>query len=103
MKPRLFRIGRAVLAGYAGSLLLVAGCQNQILYQPRRGSEAGFIAAARQRDLQPWRDAQGRLIGWFRPNPRAAHRLVVFHGNAGCALDRSDSVRSRGRHSLSGR
>ena len=89
MRPILFRIGRAVLAGYAGSLLLVAGCQNQILYQPRRGSEARFIAAARQQNLQPWRDAQGRLIGWVRPNPRATHRLVVFHGNAGCALDRS--------------
>ena len=78
-----------MLAIYAGLLLLVAGCQNQLLYHPRLGSEAEFGAEARQRDLQPWRDAQGRLIGWFRPNPRAAHRLVVFHGNAGCALDRS--------------
>lgn len=89
MKARLYRLGRVVLAGYAGALLLVAGCQNQILYQPRRGSAAALIADARARGLEPWRNAEGRLIGWVRPNPRAAQRLVVFHGNAGCALDRS--------------
>jgi alpha-beta hydrolase superfamily lysophospholipase len=96
MKRLLFRIGRVVVAGYAGVLLLVAGCQNQLIYHPQRGAEAEFIAAARERGLQPWRDAKGRLIGWVRPNPRAAHRLVVFHGNAGCALDRGYCVEAFG-------
>lgn len=88
MKTILFRCGRTVLLTYAVLLLLAAGCQNRILYQPQRGSEAEFVAAAGRRNIQPWRDAQGRLIGWQRPNPRATNRLVVFHGNAGCALDR---------------
>lgn len=88
MKTILFRCGRTVLLTYAVLLLLAAGCQNRILYQPQRGPEAEFVAAAGRRNIQPWRDAQGRLIGWQRPNPRAANRLVVFHGNAGCALDR---------------
>lgn len=92
IRAACFRIGRVVLPAYAAALLFVAGCQNQILYQPRRGSEAGFIAEARRRGIGPWRDSQGRLIGWQRPNPRAANRLVVFHGNAGCALDRSHYV-----------
>lgn len=82
------RIGRVVLPAYAAALCLVAGCQNSLLYQPRCGSEEEFVGAARRRGLQRWRDAEGRLIGWQRPNPRAANRLVVFHGNAGCALDR---------------
>jgi len=77
-----------LLLAYIAVLLLVAGCQNRILYQPRRGAEENFIASARRKNIEPWRDAQGKLIGWHRPNPRAANRLVVFHGNAGCALDR---------------
>ena len=92
MKSLLFRLGRAVLLAYVVLLLLVAGCQNSILYHPQHGSEEDFIASARRRNIQPWRDAQGRLIGWHRPNPRAANRLVVFHGNAGCAIDRSHYI-----------
>lgn len=89
MKTLLFRLGRAVLLAYLVLLLLVAGCQNSLLYHPRRGSEEDFLAEARKRNIMPWRDGAGRFIGWHRPNPRAANRLVVFHGNAGCALDRA--------------
>jgi len=89
MKSLVFRLGRAALLTYLILLLLVAGCQNAILYHPERGTEENFIAAARRKNIQPWRDENGRLIGWQRPNPRAENRLVVFHGNAGCALDRS--------------
>jgi pimeloyl-ACP methyl ester carboxylesterase len=88
MRTFLLRLGRSLLLAYVVVLLLVAGCQNKILYQPQRGSEEDFVAAARKKNIQPWRDAQGRIIGWHRPNPRAANRLVVFHGNAGCALHR---------------
>jgi len=88
MKPPLFRLARVLLLAYVVLLLFVAGCQNRILYQPRRGPEEDFIASARRKNIEPWRDASGRLIGWYRPNPRAANRLIVFHGNAGSALDR---------------
>lgn len=88
MKSPLLRLARVLLLAYVVLLLLVAGCQNKILYQPQRGPEEDFVAAARKKNIQPWRDAQGRIIGWHRPNPRAANRLVVFHGNAGCALHR---------------
>jgi len=89
MKRLLFQFGRAVLLACVVLLLLVAGCQNSILYHPQRGTEEDFIGVARKKHIEPWHDAQGRLIGWHRPNARAANRLVVFHGNAGCALDRS--------------
>ncbi len=39
--------------------------------------------------FEPWRTAEGRLIGWVRGDPSpAARRVLVFHGNAGCAIDR---------------
>jgi pimeloyl-ACP methyl ester carboxylesterase len=83
---RLVRIGGLV---YLGFCLLVAGCQSKMLYFPTRHTEAEALALAAQSGLEPWRDAQGRLIGWKRPAPRAAARLLVFHGNAGSASDRS--------------
>ena len=89
MKTFLFRLGRVLLLAYLGLMLLVAGCQNSLLYFPKRGEEAAMIGEARLQKIQPWRDARGRLIGWHRPNPRAENRLAVFHGNAGRALDRS--------------
>ena len=89
MKTFLFRLGRVALLVYIGLLLLLAGCQNSLLYFPKRGEEDAMIRDAQRQKLQPWRDRQGQLIGWHRPNPRAANRLVVFHGNAGRALDRS--------------
>ncbi|MEQ1853906.1 MAG: alpha/beta fold hydrolase, partial [Chthoniobacteraceae bacterium] len=88
MRKTLLTLGRTLLVAYVVILLLVAGYQNRILYQPRRGPEDAFVAAAGRKGIQPWRDTQGRVIGWHRPNPRAANRIVVFHGNAGCALDR---------------
>ena len=89
MKTFLFRLGRVALLVYTGLLLLVAGCQSSLLYFPKRGEEEAMIGEARLQKIHPWRDANGRLIGWHGPNPRAANRLVVFHGNAGRALDRS--------------
>lgn len=89
-KPHSFllRLGRAVLLGYAATLVLVAGCQNRLIYFPARGPEEDFIARGARLGMKPWRDADGRLVGWHRPNPRAANRMVIFHGNAGSALDR---------------
>ena len=92
MKTFLLRLGRGALLAYIALILLVAGCQNSLLYFPKRGEEDAMIRDAQRQGIQPWRDAQGRLIGWHRPNPRAANRLVVFHGNAGLALDRSHYI-----------
>ena len=40
--------------------------------------------------LQEWRDQAGTLIGWIAPaHGTPGKRLLVFHGNAGCALDRT--------------
>ena len=84
----LLRLARVCVLVYVGLCLTVAGCQNKMLYFPTRHSESAALAHAAESGMEPWRDAQGKLIGWTRPAPRATARLLVFHGNAGCALDR---------------
>jgi uncharacterized protein len=88
LKRSLFRVARAVALVYAVVCLLVAGCQSKMLYFPTVLNEPAALAIAERDGLEPWRDAAGGIIGWKRVNPRAAARLLVFHGNGGCALDR---------------
>ena len=89
MKKLLLIIVRTIAITYAALVLLVAGCQNTLLYHPTRDTDAGVLAQAKQCGVEPWRDAKGSIIGWRKPNPRATARLVVFHGNAGYALHRT--------------
>lgn len=92
----VFRLARICLLVYVGLCLVVAGCQNKMLYFPTKLKEPDALARAADCGLEPWRDGQGKLIGWKRSAPRAAARLVVFHGNAGCAIDRSFYVEALG-------
>lgn len=63
--------------------------QRRLLYFPDPQPEGEAVGRARAQGLAPWRDGQGRLLGW-RPAGAApaAFRVLVFHGNAGSALDR---------------
>ena len=89
MKSLMLRLVRVCALVYIGVCLLVAGCQNQMLYFPTRHTEAAALERASHSRLEPWRDAHGKLIGWKRPASHASARLLVFHGNAGCASDRA--------------
>jgi len=78
------------------ALLLVGGStmfdalQRQLIYFPQRAPAAVLEQEAVRSGLQPWRDAAGALVGWRAPGSAAeGHRMVVFHGNAGQALDRT--------------
>jgi pimeloyl-ACP methyl ester carboxylesterase len=70
---------------------LVGIFQRRIMYFPFYGTETGMLAKAVELGCQPWRDAHGAVIGWksARNGPPAANRLVIFHGNAGYALMRT--------------
>ncbi len=89
VKRPFLRLARVCVLVYVGLCLLVAGCQNKMLYFPTKQTESAALARAADCALEPWRDAHGMLIGWKRPAPHATGRLVVFHGNAGSAIDRS--------------
>jgi pimeloyl-ACP methyl ester carboxylesterase len=87
--PRLVR-ALLLLAAAAGALLALAWLlQRRLLYFPDREDRATAEARARRLGLAPWIGARGELLGWRLRTPGARGRLVVFHGNAGSALDRT--------------
>ena len=75
---------------YGLLVLAVAVFQRRLIYFPRiippslaerAGAESGFA---------PWRNPAGQIVGWKLPArsvPTAS--VLITHGNAGCALDRS--------------
>ena len=89
LKRTLFRLIRICLLVYACLCMLIAGCQSKMLYFPTKKTEPEALADAAASDIEPWRDGKGKLIGWKRTSARTKGRLLVIHGNAGCALDRT--------------
>ena len=82
------------LATLAAALLLAVAllwlAQRRLLYFPERTDRASAEARARRLGLEPWLDGE-ELLGWRARHPAGAARgrLLVLHGNAGSALDRT--------------
>lgn len=69
---------------------MLTALQQKLIYFPTRANETGLLQQAAAMGLAPWRDEAGRLIGWRTEDADAVGpRLVVFHGNAGHALQRA--------------
>lgn len=91
---------RIALLAYGGLVVLMALGQRQYIYFPVRASEADLFGLAGRMNLAPWRDPEGRVIGWrtrraLLEPPK--YRVVIFHGNAGMALHRNYFVDGFGR------
>jgi len=94
---RLRRIVSLILSAYLLFVLAVVIFQRKLLFFPTRQAEPEIVAMAAQIGLEAWRDEAGTIIGWKRAgqsSKRAAHKLLVFHGNAGNAVFREDYLRS---------
>lgn len=86
--PTLWRLLALALGGYGLLCLLVVLLQRRLMYFPRRAIEAEALREAHGLGLGAWRDARGSLLGWRPPPSGQGLRVLVFHGNAGSALDR---------------
>ncbi len=82
------RLLALALGGYGLLCLLVVLAQRRLLYFPARATGPDALAAARGLGLEAWRDGRGALLGWRAPGAGKGLRVLVFHGNAGSALDR---------------
>ena len=96
MRKKLLRAAFRLAAIYAILLAVLFALQDRLIYFPRTDSEPRLMQEARAAGLEPWRDARGQLIGWRRPAPAASCRAVLFHGNAGCAIDRAPFAEALG-------
>jgi len=101
VKRILVSVLRVIAFSYIGIFVIFACFQRRLIYFPSRamGSEEKMARIAVPLGLEPWRDAQGIRIGWRQASPpgkQASHRLVLFHGNAGSAFDRSQYVKGFG-------
>ncbi len=78
--------------GYLAVCGLLFFRQRAMLYFPATTTLADQFAYAPGAGLEPWLDATGERIGWKR-EPRdgvvPVQRWIVFHGNAGLAVQRA--------------
>lgn len=64
--------------------------QRQLIYFPSKAQPDVLSGLASRMSLQAWHDSEGMAIGWKTAgSPSARYRMLVFHGNAGYALDRN--------------
>jgi pimeloyl-ACP methyl ester carboxylesterase len=72
-----------------GAFIMLTALQRHLIYFPNTAQAQALEKMAARSGLQPWRDSAGKTIGWRTPEgPGARYRMLVFHGNAGYALDR---------------
>lgn len=80
-----------LIGGYLVIVLLAAVFQRHLIYFPSRAPEEALLELARSTGCRPWRNEDGAIIGWRNSEPRkeARARILILHGNAGYALDRT--------------
>lgn len=84
----LWRIGRLLILALLGLSVLLALFQERLLHHPEKIELAVALRTAGELGLKPWPNAD-QPRGWqLDPVGKARGSLVLFHGNAGHALQR---------------
>ena len=62
-----------------------------LIYFQDRAPQENLLKLAESVDCRPWRNDGGEIIGWRNAESRkeARGRIVILHGNAGYALNRT--------------
>ncbi len=86
----LVSVIRVAAFAYIGLIILLAGCQRKLIYYPKTGDGEQLRSLATRLAFEPWEDGEGGPHGWRStlPEEEAEANVLVFHGNAGWALDR---------------
>ena len=93
---RLVRVLVVCLALYLAAGILVTIFQRQLLYHPTKIGTKILQVMAKSDGFEPWRNRTGEIIGWKSASPvvPAQGQVLIAHGNAGCAIDRSDYAKA---------
>jgi predicted alpha/beta hydrolase family esterase len=93
IRPFLILVAALLLAYLLAALLMYLG-QNRLLYHPERYSLAEAQRRAQGLGLRPWPPGTPLACAFtpLSPPDPARGTFLVFHGNAGTALDRVDYV-----------
>jgi pimeloyl-ACP methyl ester carboxylesterase len=77
---------------YSALVIFVFTSQRKLIYHPAQGSMEQMEKDAEAHGLKPWKTDRGDFMGWERlgKSRRKHDRLLIVHGNAGCAVDRAD-------------
>lgn len=92
-------LGRAIIAAaivWCALAAIVVLNQDAMIYFPTKLTPAAARDRAAACGLEPWPDPGGAAIGYRavadRGDPRPRASVLLFHGNAGCAIDRAGYV-----------
>lgn len=86
----LGRLVGGVAFGYAVLVLMVGCVQRKLIYHPPGLAPGEQDATVARAGLQAWTNGAGARIGWWRPGSgKASGVVLVVHGNAGAAAERS--------------
>lgn len=78
-----------VMLAYLAVVLVYALLQRSFIYYPQTQSLVAAQANVERLGGSAWQDGDGNWLGWRQAAPGATRRVLVMHGNAGQALDRS--------------
>ena len=91
---RLWPVARVAILVWLGLLAFLALTQRSMIYYPSKNNAAALEQEATTQGFQPWKNPQDETIGYQSladpRDPRTPVAMVIFHGNAGYALHRSD-------------
>jgi len=85
---RTLRLVLVVGVGTLAVVLMLTGFQRQMMFFPTRASAEQLAQLAAESGLEPWM-AKGNRIGWKLETEAPSANVIVFHGNAGMAVQRA--------------
>jgi pimeloyl-ACP methyl ester carboxylesterase len=80
-------VGLLLILFFAATIFAYA-FQGMFIYYPEVADFGALEPRAAREGLLPWRDAEGNVIGWHKPQG-TGRPLFIVHGNAGNALHRT--------------
>jgi pimeloyl-ACP methyl ester carboxylesterase len=84
---KLSRVIQLLILGYVLLVVAVFIFQRSLIYIPAKVMRAQAEVIARENGFTHWLDATGEFIGW-KTTGTGDTAVIVFHGNAGCAVQR---------------